>query len=60
MPGLLWTGGMLGAVFVATSNFAIPIVGVGVYVTAALLGQFIVSMTIDHNCNIGGLTGPVK
>lgn len=54
----LWTGGILGALFVATSTFVLPRIGAGLFVAAVLFGQIIVSTVMDHNGLLGVPTDP--
>lgn len=51
LPGLplwVWTGGLLGAVFVAGSVIAAPRVGSAMFVGLILLGQMLASLLLDH------------
>ena len=58
-PTWMWTGGVLGAIFVASSTFVLPRVGAGVFVAAVLFGQIIVSLVIDHNGYLGVPSDPI-
>ncbi len=58
-PSWMWIGGVLGAVFVASSTFVVPKIGASVFVAAVLFGQIVVSMLIDHNGYLGVPTDPV-
>lgn len=40
--------GMLGAVFVATSTYVVPLVGVALFIVASLAGQTVISLWVDH------------
>lgn len=55
----LWTGGIYGALFVATSTFVLPKIGAGLFVAAVLLGQIIVSTLMDHNGLLGVPSDPI-
>jgi len=48
VPKWLLVGGALGAVFVWTSLWAVPILGVLTTTTLLILGQMIASLAIDH------------
>lgn len=51
LPGLplwVWTGGLLGAVFVAGSVIAAPRVGSAMFVGLILIGQMLASFILDH------------
>lgn len=44
----MWTGGLLGAFLVATSIYAVPVLGVGLLVALLITGQLISSIVMDH------------
>ena len=48
VPWYAWAGGLYGAVFVAVAAFAAPRIGVGVLLTAAIAGQLIAALILDH------------
>ena len=51
LPGIplwVWTGGLLGAVFVAGSVIAAPRVGSTMFVGLILIGQMLASLLLDH------------
>lgn len=48
MPLWVWTGGLLGAVFVAGAAIAAPKVGATAFVGLLLLGQVLASLILDH------------
>ena len=48
VPWYAWAGGLYGAVFVAVAAFAAPRLGMGVLLTAAIAGQLIAAMLLDH------------
>jgi Uncharacterized protein conserved in bacteria len=43
-----WTGGLLGAAYVATISIAAPKIGIAVTMSYVLLGQVISSICLDH------------
>ena len=55
----LWTGGLLGALLVAASTFAIARVGAAVFFAAVFLGQLLVSLVLDHFGLLGLPVEPV-
>lgn len=57
---IFWIGGVLGALFVATSTFVVPKIGAGVFVAAVLFGQIIVSTAMDHNGWLGVPADPAS
>ena len=48
VPWYAWLGGLYGAFFVAVAAFAAPRVGVGPLLTAAIAGQLIGAVILDH------------
>lgn len=48
VPLLYWLGGIGGAIFVASSTFAIPRIGAAACVSLALCGQLAMSAALDH------------
>jgi transporter family-2 protein len=60
VPLWMWTGGLVGAIFVVTASFVIPRIGAGVFVAALLFGQVVVSVTLDHNGWLGMPTEPIS
>jgi len=48
VPWYAWAGGLYGAFFVAIAAFAAPKLGVGVLLTAAIAGQLLAAVTLDH------------
>jgi transporter family-2 protein len=48
VPLVYWFGGLGGAIFVATSTFALPRHGAATCVALALLGQLLMSAALDH------------
>jgi transporter family-2 protein len=47
-PLWAWTGGILGATYVAIGIFAIPRIGVGAFTALVVTGQLVVSVALDH------------
>ncbi|MDO5031730.1 DMT family transporter [Corynebacterium sp.] len=52
-PWWMWTGGVLGAVFVAANAALVPAIGTGLTVVAGLLGMMMGSLAVDR---LRGLT----
>ncbi|MCY7779603.1 DMT family transporter [Bacillus haynesii] len=47
-PWWLWTGGILGVIFITSNILLLPIVGASLTVVLALSGQMIIALIIDH------------
>lgn len=47
-PAIAWTGGLLGAFFVASAVTLVPRIGVAMAFSLIIAGQMIVSLIIDH------------
>nr|MDH3163472.1 DMT family transporter [Bacillus licheniformis] len=47
-PWWLWTGGILGVVFITSNILLLPIVGASLTVVLALSCQMIIALVIDH------------
>ena len=47
-PWWLWTGGLMGALFVAGATFLAPRLGVATMLGAVIAGQMVTSLLIDH------------
>ena len=56
-PWWMWLGGLCGAAIVFGNAWLVPEVGVGVFTMALLVGQFTLSMLMEHN---GWLGAPRK
>ena len=56
-PFIAWTGGLLGAFFVASSVTLVPRLGVALTFSLLIAGQMLVTLVIDH---FGLLGIPVK
>ena len=48
VPWYAWVGGLYGAFFVAVAAFAAPRIGIGVLLTAAIAGQLLAAVILDH------------
>jgi transporter family-2 protein len=48
VPWYAWVGGLYGAFFVVIAAFAAPRIGVGSLVTAAIAGQLLAALVLDH------------
>lgn len=59
VPWYAWAGGLYGAVFVAVAAFAAPRIGVGVLLTAAVAGQLVAAVVLDHYGLLGLARHPV-
>jgi bacterial/archaeal transporter family-2 protein len=56
-PLIAWTGGLLGAFFVASSVMLVPRLGVALTFSLLIAGQMLITLVIDH---FGLLGIPVK
>lgn len=56
-PVIAWTGGLLGAFFVASSVTLVPRLGVALTFSLLIAGQMLITLVIDH---FGLLGIPVK
>ncbi len=52
-PWWIWTGGLLGAVFVATTAWLAPILGAATLLSVAIAGQMTFAMVLDHYGLVG-------
>lgn len=59
-PWWMWLGGICGATTVYGNAWLIPKIGVGVFVTAILVGQLILSLLMEHNGWLGAPKKPIK
>jgi transporter family-2 protein len=48
VPWYAWIGGLYGAFFVAIAAFGAPRIGVGPLLTAAIAGQLLAAIVLDH------------
>ena len=60
VPWYAWLGGFYGAFFVAIAAFGAPKVGVGPLLTAAIAGQLLGAVTLDHYGLLGLARQPVN
>lgn len=58
-PWWMWTGGVMGAFFVLAAVFLAPRMGAASYLAAAVAGQLIASLIIDHFGWMGLATVPI-
>ncbi len=59
VPWYGWLGGFYGAFFVGVAAFGAPRVGVGVLLTAAIAGQLVAALVLDHYGLFGLARHPV-
>ena len=52
-PWWVWTGGLLGAVFVVTTAWLAPILGAATLVSVAIAGQITFALVLDHYGLVG-------
>jgi bacterial/archaeal transporter family-2 protein len=60
VPWYAWLGGLYGAFFVAIAAFGAPKIGVGPLLTAAIGGQLIGAIVLDHFGMLGLTRQPVS
>ena len=60
VPWYAWTGGLYGAFFVAIAAFGAPRIGVGPLLTAAIAGQLLGAIILDHYGLLGLARQPVS
>lgn len=58
-PWWLWTGGVLGALFVVVNAFDAPILGTSLTVSVVLFGQIVSGLLVDHLGALGAPRRPV-
>ncbi len=56
---LSWTGGVFGAIFIATAIFMVPKHGVATTITFIVAGQMIGALLFDHFGVLGLQTNPI-
>ena len=59
-PWWMWMGGIIGAAAVFVNSWCIPVVGVGLFSVALLLGQMVESLGMEHNGWFGAPRKPVR
>ena len=47
-PWIVWTGGIFGAIFIATSTYMVPRLGVTTVATLIIVGQLLSSLVFDQ------------
>ena len=52
-PWWVWTGGLMGAVFVATAAWLAPVLGAATLVSVAVAGQMAFALVLDHYGLVG-------
>jgi len=60
VPWYAWLGGLYGAFFVAMAAFGAPRIGTGPLLTAAIAGQLIGAIVLDHYGMLGLARQPVS
>jgi transporter family-2 protein len=60
VPWYAWIGGLYGAFFVAIAAFGAPRIGVGPLLTAAIAGQLLAAIILDHYGLLGLARQPVS
>jgi transporter family-2 protein len=60
VPWYVWLGGFYGAFFVAVAAFGAPRIGVGPLLTAAIAGQLIGAVVLDHFGQLGLARQPLS
>ena len=53
VPWWMWLGGIIGATSVFVHSLTIPIIGVGLFSVALLLGQLTLSLGMEHHGLLG-------
>jgi transporter family-2 protein len=60
LPWYAWVGGVYGAFFVAVAAFGAPRIGMGALLTAAVAGQLIAALLLDHFGTLGLERHPIN
>ena len=60
VPWYAWLGGLYGAFFVAIAAYGAPRIGVGPLLTAAIAGQLVGAVILDHYGLLGLARQPVS
>ena len=60
LPWYAWAGGLYGAFFVAVAAVAAPRIGVAALLTAAIAGQLVAALLLDHYGLLGVPKQPVN
>lgn len=53
LPWWIWTGGLLGAVFVVTTAWLAPVLGAATLLSVAIAGQMTFALVLDHYGLVG-------
>lgn len=59
-PWWLWIGGVLGALYVASTTVLVPRLGAGNFLVAVIAGQMVTAIVIDHFGLMGLETRPLS
>ena len=59
-PWWIWTGGVLGALFIVATVFLVPLLGIGTVIIIGILGQLSCSLAIDKYGLLGSQKRPVS
>lgn len=59
-PWWVWTGGLIGAVFVATAAALVQKVGAATFTAVTISGQLLISLILDHYGLLGFQTRPIN
>lgn len=59
-PFWVWFGGIIGAIMVLLSIYAVPKIGVAAYMSAAICGQLIAAIIFDHFGLFGLVANPIN
>lgn len=54
-----WSGGLLGATFVAVNALDAPLLGTSLTVSVVLLGQIVAGLVVDHTGALGAMRRPL-
>lgn len=60
VPAWAWAGGLLGALYVSTANFAGPRLGALLLLTLAVSGQMLAAIVVDHYGLLGYAVQPAS
>ncbi|WKE66858.1 DMT family transporter [Gallaecimonas kandeliae] len=60
LPWWQWTGGLLGAFFVAVAAFVAPRLGAAAFIAILVAGQMLASLLLDHQGWVGYLQREVN
>lgn len=59
-PWYLWTGGLLGAIYLTTTIILAPVLGAATMIGLIVAGQMLASIFIDHFGLVGFLVHPLS